>query len=843
MATITTKPVSDEVLRILRGGKQIGVGAYNYVKTHTPGEAWEDTKSLGKGIATYARENPGEFAAGFIPYVGGALDAKDTYEARERGDDAMYAAGLLGFVPGARVVKKGAKVAKEAAELKAAALRAQNAGRKVGEAIDVSHATAEEAAKLGAPGTGSLYLGALARDANAPKGTGRKMLDAALAESDAAGLPMIVSSADEGSGKLHKFYEDAGFTRTGQGDVMVRAPKKAEKPPKPKALGQLFDDVTAPEARAMALRGEHLREKKGGGGYTAAPEHITGPEALDAQRAIFDAHVDRGAAIPGAKTWYEDSRRVAEDFAGPDPTKQSLFARGGAGYSNQLPPDQELGGFTTQHNERVLTGRDVKPFTPDKMENLKRAYPEYEATGKFTPEEISLGNKTGAYGDARDPTKPMSELYRAPLDLWQGRAQGFPDGTSYGDTHHNYSWGENLTATERANARAAARGEAADFHPNSTQSSAWVGARKQDYIDEKLKSAALRGEKVDMDALTKEAEEYALGDIRAAANRNSAYLTKEARTGAGVGHLTMDDPEQIAEYSRRVEAIGGGRDPIADALDLYSSGPQSTRGYYPNEAGVVEKNPGFANQVLVGSDLSSGAPKTRAADRAALDFAAQHYAFTHGQEAAAHSRFFPEGMGKQKVSDMNAVLLGHGPLDADSWDKLGESAGRAGASPINWGERTLITRFGDEGPVPGTTKEITEALRAGGQQGKAVRGTAETFYDPTQLTDQTDTGVATTKYLADAEKAGGTIRDLEARTAGNVAAEAKALNALDDEIAQTTGLKQRASLRKVRDILATGGIPALREYVRKYGAVGLPTAAAVAVGLTAAGEQAGGEGA
>jgi hypothetical protein len=296
----------------------------------------------------------------------------------------------------------------------------------------------------------------------------------------------------------------------------------------------------------------------------------------------------------------------------------------------------------------------------------------------------------------------------------------------------------------------------------------------------------------------------------------------------------MDDVEQalIGSYTDDVAAIAR-RDEILDELKLYSKDAQPTVGEYINEAGVLERNPGFAHQALVGTDFDT--LSTFPADRAALDYTTRVGATMRGQEAGAHSRFFPQGMGKQKVADMNAVMVEHGPLDDIQRALLTDAADKANVSTVNYGDNTMLTRFGDEGPVAGTTKEILDALNEKGVTSKAVRGTTETGYEPTGLTSPPGQGQATEGLLARSGELGEIIPNLEARTAGAVSRQAKAMNVLDEQVAKATGKPIRKDLMKMREILGDGGLPALRKYVEKYGKEGLPAVLIGLLGVSAGG--------
>jgi hypothetical protein len=637
-------------------------------------------------------------------------------------------------------------------------------------------------------------------------------------------LTRLIRETPEGAG-----ISNAGRAGRQRGAVDVGGTGEPKKP-KQKAVGNLWQNVTDPaEARAMALRGEHLKTSHAGE-IVGAPEGVKTLEDVERLRAEADRQV---AAGESGMDWYDRARRTAVEFSpeGNEPM-QSLFARGGAAYSPQSTPPTEVGSFLTQHNAKMLTGEDVRPRTQAQADAVARAY---ETEGEIHPENINLGKKTGPYAEAKDPTVPEGSLFKTANDIWHGRVMGYGEDFDRGFTpqEHGYLTGENLLLAERAKARDVEAGvdRGVEWTPRSAQAATWTAKRKEQYVAEALKRAEKEGKTPDIPAIEAEAEAAAKAGIPEAVARHKAYLTQEARTGANVGHLPMENAEGalIEDYTRR--AIPE-REPIFDALNLYSGPTTETRGFYRNSAGEVERNPGAANALLASSDVS-GAPKTRPADRAALDYAARVNAVLRGQESVGHSRFFPEGMGKQRAGDMNAVMVEHGPLTTEARAKLESAAEAAGASPINYGDQTMLVQFGDAGPVAGNTKAVIEALRKGGVEGKVARGTAETGLEESGLSAPEGSGRATKALLKRSKELGREVEGLETRTAGAVSGAAEAMNKLDAEIAKSTGKKTRADLFKLREILAGGGLPALRSYVKKFGSAGLP-----AVVLAMLGQQA-----
>lgn len=572
---------------------------------------------------------------------------------------------------------------------------------------------------------------------------------------------------------------------------------------KPLPLGRMWDDVDDYDnALAMAKKGTHLKRDKNGQ-YIGAPRGVDTPQKLQKLRDKADQAVADGIYGSG---WYDEARQTAQELS-PDPTMQKLFARGTAAYSPQASPSVEVGHFAKQHNTKMLTGEDIAPRTKQQSWNVREAY----TSDGIDPENIVLGDKTSPYANAKDPTIPDETLYKTANDIWHGRVMGYGDDFDRGFSpqEHGFLTGENLLLAERAGAKFGSVGHR--FTPRTAQAATWVSTREKSYIAKKVAAAKKKGQEVDMAALTQQAKEFAASGIDPAVKRNSAYITSEARTGAGVKHAAMDDPQQIRDYTDRVQEISA-RDPILEDLGIYHKSAQATEGRYLNSLGEVETNPGFAHQTLVGTDIpkpgTKELPRTQASDQAALDYATHMGAVLRSQEAGAWSRFLPQNMGNQRVGDLNAVMLRHpsGQPDIPGMDLVNYSP-----------ESSMGVKFGEMGPETGNIKELQKLVP---ETVDYTRGRVESGYIDTGLTSEPGSGVATQRLLEAGENS--PIANIEQRTAKSVAQQAAAMNVLDQEVAAKTGTKLRDDIMKMRDILSKGGVPALRKYVKENGAYGLP---------------------
>lgn len=640
------------------------------------------------------------------------------------------------------------------------------------------------------------------------------------------------------------------------GTVVGMARRGGRKPPK--SVADVFAGVTDPaEALEIARRGGHLKVNKDGT-YAGGPKAIDSPQKLGAQRRLVDQKVDYGAFN---HTWYDRARDTAAMLS-DDPAKQSLFARGGAAYSPQASPPVEVGAFARQHNAKVLTGEDVVPRTGSQSRNVARAYETYLDDGQLHPEKVRLGSKTGPYADAKDPTVPEESLYQTANDIWHGRVMGYGDdfSTGFGGAQHGYLTGENLLLADRAAARDAARGVTGGppWTPRSGQAATWGAQRKAKRIEELVArhNKAQRAKKPenrvppDMAAIEAEAEAYARQGIDDAVARNSGYLTNEARTGYGVDHLPMADDEQelIAAYTNLIRDASP-RDPVLEGLGLYSTEARPTQGYFVNQAGQMETNPGWVNQVLLGTERN-GTWHSSPAERAALDYAAHVGGFNRAQVAGAGSRFHPES---RRVAEMDSLLLDTSRATPEQVSALEGRLAGVGAQPIDYGKGSLlVTKFDDlpaprgtsqtdwVGRLPAPQTRIRELEAAVGPDLPSTRGNFEGVYAPTQLDTfgQQDWvgGRATTDLLKSQDAAAGQIRNLAERTDPGIADQARIYNDIDRAIAASTGKPVRTDLMFARQIMADGfegkqGVSALRAWIQKHGTYGLPAIALTLAGL------------
>jgi hypothetical protein len=314
-------------------------------------------------------------------------------------------------------------------------------------------------------------------------------------------------------------------------------------------------------------------------------------------------------------------------------------------------------------------------------------------------------------------------------------------------------------------------------------------------------------------------------------------------TGEGLGHLPgmtgWNDADKLA-YTQDVMR-GIGRDPTIEALGMFSKRPQATSGEYLNAQGVVEKNPGWQNQVLVSNEKT---PKgglgriTPASEREALDLAARIDAIMQGQQAGAWSRFHAAGTPGLKVADMDALVIDSTNLDPATRSKIFQFTQKNKLGAIDHGDRIVIKDFDSDVPTPAT--QLSAMLKKSDLNVPFQRGRVESGFEPGLMrfgdkeleATEPGSGEVTRALLAKMDES--KIKNLYERldmSRWRTVAEGK--NNLDKAIADSKGLPLRDDLMKLRTIIAESGFTGLKNFVSKHGAAAAGLAGFPAIGLPA----------
>lgn len=634
------------------------------------------------------------------------------------------------------------------------------------------------------------------------------------------------------------------------------------------AIGNIFEAIPSyEEAMNIAKTGGYLK-RDSSGKYIGAPSWVNSPQDLNKMRGNVDQSIAYGS--PSGGDWYDKARQSYSDVSGYDPLKMgsgtgsnegnmaSLFSRGGAVYSPQAAPPLETANFLTQYNNKVLLGKDVTPRMGAQAKNVAQAFKLDPNTGKyiFSPEKIKLGNKTGAYADSKDPTIPMDDLYRSANDIWQGRVFQYqnPDGTmfsrGFSPQEHGFLTGENLLAADRANQMGVKVGDT-DLPMNTlrAQAGSWTGMRfaqaKADQADalanynkllSKHESNPKKYKKPSMPIMNTDEElmDYAKAGISETIPRHIANETYEYVTGENVGHLAGLNklPESVRnEYTNKMAAAYGDRDPYYEAMQMYQLPQVKTMGEYLNSAGVVERNAGLSARPLVdlenslltsktGSEIRGGA-QLGSAGRAALDTTAEIRTMLNANEAGAYNKFTKANSSMKPTEKNSARIEG----SENELSKAKSALEAQGLDVINVGNALHIANFNENL----SAKQIQDAVKSALKNSKAKVttqvGRLETGYVPVDWGKE-GSGQVTSRLVDIINNS--PIQNLGQRLdTSRLPSILLNQNEIDRTTAAALKLKEREDLYKLRGLLADPriGFKGLPQYVQKYGTTGLPAVA------------------
>lgn len=592
------------------------------------------------------------------------------------------------------------------------------------------------------------------------------------------------------------------------------------------ALGTEFEGAGSYEdALALATAGVHLRPDARGF-LMGSPDIKANQSALDAWRSNTDQLM--ASANQEGLGWYQRGRDIIDEIS-DTPEMASLFARGGAVYSPQASPTSETNFWLRHHNRRVLTGEEPVATTADRARAANAGYGDVGNDGyiSFTPEDVMLGKKTGPYGMAKDPTVPMG--YLAANDLWHGRAMGYaPDpGQSAFDrafqpTEHAFLTGENVLATQRAI-------DQGTLPPGSTpanmQEVVWVEARKQDWLAKER--ARFQAGKRKSEPTEQEALDYALEGIDTAVRRNTAAVSREFTPGGGLGELEQigADPALNARFSADMAAAGGNpKNSVFSALQMYQRPTVEGVGYWNDPVLGLQQNPVFTDRPLVdlSPEMVGGKPGGVAMDpltRDALMLSGRLHGIENVQHGVGANMFIP-GNSSHKASQLNGLYVG-----PEGRQQAMDQALAEGLDVVDNGDGGIvITSFGDD--APGKVKAFSK--KVGGKLGRF-----DANYAASGLSDDSGAALAqgtgeATRQLLDASAA---IPGFDQRLAASTyPAEVAARNDVRRRYAEELATSLRPDVQRLRDLLASGGTQAVRDYVRANGLAGLPAWAGVMLG-------------
>ena len=588
------------------------------------------------------------------------------------------------------------------------------------------------------------------------------------------------------------------------------------------ALERAFEGVTDyAGALERATAGKHLR-LDAEGNVMGSPG--VAPNALAAWRNAVDAKIAN--ANQEGLGWYDKSRGIIDEVS-DTPEMASLFARGGAVYSPQASPVDETNFWLRHHNERVLTGKEPQVTTGDRAKAANLGYGDVGENSGFinlTPEDITLGKKTGPYGVAKDPTVPMG--FTAPSDLWHGRALGYqPDpgqtafDRAFQPNEHAFLTGENVLATDRARAAGTLPPDASV--PNM-QEVVWVEERKQSFLNKE--NAKYAAGKRATPPTEEEALVYARQGIGSGIERNTAILSREFTPGGGLGEFPgmSADPELNARFAADMAAAGGNpKNSVLSSMQLYQRPTVSGEGFWNDPVEGLQRNPAFMDRPLVGLSPemvggSKGGPAMDPHSRNAMLTAGQLFGIENVQHGVGANIFVPQ-VSTHKAGQLNGLYFG-----PEGRQEAMDKAVAAGLDVVDNGDGGIVvTSFNDD--TAAAAKKVKEFSKGNG--GKL--GRFDSNYAPSNLPEEQGTGEATKSLL----EATGSIPGLEQRLAtSDYPAEVAARNEVRQKYAAELATSLRPDVQKLRDLLARGGPAAVRDWVTKNGLKGLPVWTGVLLG-------------
>lgn len=631
-----------------------------------------------------------------------------------------------------------------------------------------------------------------------------------------------------------------------------------------KSVAKAFEGIdNYDEAMKTAQRGDHLKRDKSGK-YVGAPfdetgnfRSVTSPQGLSSMRKEVDKQVKEGIFN---YDWYDRAREIAKKIAPNSPIMQKLFSRGSASYSPQATPPMEMENFIRQHNARVISGEKIRPRTQSQADKMDEIYDTDPMTGQvyFRPDDLKLGEKTGPYADAKDPTISDDLLYKTANDIWHGRVFGYSGqgGTQFdrGFTpqEHGFLTGENLLASDRATK---ALNTPLPMTPRRMQASTWGAVRLRQLVDEareRVNRATQKQKEWDKDSRPATSKKdggkgsrpsipkmpsvdelvaKASAGFDQAMPRLKANETYEYITGESVGHLAGLNklPESVRkEYSDRMQGAIGNRDPFYEGFQMYQDDVIPIQGEYMNSAGILETNPGFTARPLTGlvpSKLGGvnkkgepllGGPQMDPTSKEALDFTATVRSILNAQEAGGYHKFTPA------TSSMKGSEKTGGRIEADeaTLSRINQNLSNEGLDVVNVGDAIQFGKF--DGDLDGTEvqKIVKKVLKKEEGNFNYVPGRFESRYRPTMFSEE-GAGTATKNLVSELEKPG--LLNIGQRLdQGRLRSALLEQNRIDREFAKKYDLPIREDIMKLRQLIADRGFQNLPEEVRKIAYQGLP---------------------
>ena len=398
----------------------------------------------------------------------------------------------------------------------------------------------------------------------------------------------------------------------------------AAQPPAARNMQQVPDIRGVPVDQAIAISRQqpHIIPLPGGG-FVGAPRSMRTMADVEAERAAFDKYVDDEVA---GGDWYDRARSGLNELTGRDPIKNKMMTGMEGTFSAGVDPQSEIGRVIKEANSAVVGEPRRANYTTQHDSVL-------DAIASADPSDLMHGRKTGQYAKllAFEQGPPGATGVN---DFRYANQRGFlpeegsqmRDGDiSLTEAQHRWLDHETALAVDRANLRQL--GGRTNWTGEEIQAMPWVR--------QKAESLAAAGKQPPYPM-----SNYQTG-LKEALKTPPDYApsfrfnaTFEPQPGEDItGHLpdaSSMSPEDRKRYADFVASNGygssmtdpvTGRDVIYGGQQVYGgpSGNQPTgvspyvmptrrmQGFYPNNAGELETNPGYAASPLTSFDVG---PKT-----------------------------------------------------------------------------------------------------------------------------------------------------------------------------------------------------------------------------------------
>jgi hypothetical protein len=441
---------------------------------------------------------------------------------------------------------------------------------------------------------------------------------------------------------------------------------------------------------------------------------------------------------------------------------------------------------------------------------------------------------------------------------------------------HGFLTGENLLLANRAEQKRLAGqldvpNTSAEFifDPRAAQAATWGAEREISYkaardaeinrftkSSEKYEKQLSRWEqtgkgqkpkKPSLKDIGKESDESIRARARAgiddAMQRQIASQTYEFIPGQNVmpGINTADESVRAA-YSQGMQAPMGNRDPYIGALQAYQLPVKPVMGEYLNTAGIVERNPAFVAQPLVGlvgstletstGKLARGGPMLDQPGRSLLDATSAVRAVMDLQEGVGWNKFTPANSSMKTVEKTGIRFqpMLSGAQDASQLPRQMAQAKAAleaqGLDVVDVGGALHAGKF-DNSMNGKAIQEAVKNAKANIQDGQLIAGR---FESNLQMPPWGAEGSGQVAQYLQGQLTRPDIQNFAQRldTAGVPQVNAQQTQFMKQFLEQNN-MSPRADVMKMRDIIGTKGYQGFLKYLQENGPKGLP--AVVPLGL------------